>query len=87
MLKLPFWTMKDRMNAMHFLMNTLPRVSGEIALHVLDDNITRVLNIMRSRLLPAAAQVQKWLLIDPLMKPVMKLQSVRPAWRSPPRRF
>jgi hypothetical protein len=29
----PFGTIKARMGAMHFLMKTLPRVSGEMALH------------------------------------------------------
>jgi hypothetical protein len=35
-----------RMGAMHFLMNRLPRVAPEIALHVLAYNITRLLNII-----------------------------------------
>ena len=50
----PFGTIKARMGAMHFLMKTLPRVSGEMALHVLAYNLTRVMNIVGSRLLIAA---------------------------------
>ena len=50
----PFGTIKTRMGAMHFLMKTLPRVSGEMALHVLAYNLTRVMNIVASRLLIAA---------------------------------
>ena len=50
----PFATIKARMGAMHFLMKTLPRVSGEMALHVLAYNLTRVMNIVGSRLLIAA---------------------------------
>jgi hypothetical protein len=42
------------MGPMHFLMNTLPRVSGEMALHVLVYDLTRVINIVGSRLLVAA---------------------------------
>jgi len=36
------------MGATHFLMKTLPRVSTEMALHVLAYNLTRVMNIMAS---------------------------------------
>jgi hypothetical protein len=50
----PFGTMKARMGATHFLMKTLPRVASEMALHVLAYNLTRVMNIMGSRLLLAA---------------------------------
>ena len=50
----PFGTIKARMGAMPFLMKTLPRVSGEMALHVLAYNLTRVMNIVGSRLLIAA---------------------------------
>jgi hypothetical protein len=50
----PFATIKARMGAMHFLMKTLPCVSGEMALHVLAYNLTRVMNIVGSRLLIAA---------------------------------
>jgi Transposase DDE domain len=50
----PFGTIKARMGAMHFLMKTLPRVSGEMALHVLAYNLTRVMNIVGSRSLIAA---------------------------------
>jgi hypothetical protein len=35
-------------------MKTLPRVAGEMALHVLAYNLTRVMNIVGSRLLLAA---------------------------------
>src|SRR4029079_759249 len=42
----PFGTIKARMGATHFLMKTLPRVAGEMALHVLAYNLTRVMNIM-----------------------------------------
>jgi hypothetical protein len=49
-----FATTKARMGAVHFLMKTLPRVSGEMALHVLAYNLTRVINIVGSRLLIAA---------------------------------
>ena len=34
------------MGATHFLMKTLPRVAAEMALHVLADNLTSVMNIM-----------------------------------------
>jgi transposase len=50
----PFGTIKARMGAMHFLMKTLPRVSSEVALHALAYNLTRVMNIVGSRLLIAA---------------------------------
>jgi hypothetical protein len=50
----PFGTIKARMGATHFLMKTLPRVTGEMALHVLAYNLTRVMNIMGSRPLLAA---------------------------------
>ena len=50
----PFGTIKARMGAVHFMMKTLPRVAGEMALHVLAYNLTRVLNIVGSRLLIAA---------------------------------
>ena len=39
----PFGTIKARMGATHFLMKTLPRVTSEMALHVLAYNITRVI--------------------------------------------
>jgi hypothetical protein len=42
----PFGTIKARTGATHFLMKTLPRVAGEMALHVLACNLTRVINIM-----------------------------------------
>jgi nucleotide-binding universal stress UspA family protein len=42
----PFGTIKARMGATHFLMKTLPRVATEMALHVLADNLTRIMNIV-----------------------------------------
>ena len=42
----PFGTLKMRMGATHFLMKTLPKVAGEMALHVLAYNLTRVMNIV-----------------------------------------
>jgi hypothetical protein len=42
----PFGTIKARMGATHFLMKTLPRVTTEMALHVLAYNLTRVMNII-----------------------------------------
>jgi hypothetical protein len=50
----PFGTIKTRMGATHFLMKTLPRVAGEMALHVLAYNLTRVMNIMGVQPLLAA---------------------------------
>jgi len=50
----PFGTIKARMGATHFLMKTLPRVAGEMALHVLAYNLTRVMNIMGVQPLVAA---------------------------------
>ena len=50
----PFGTIKARMGATHFLMKTLPKVATEMALHVLDYNLTRVINIMGVRPLMAA---------------------------------
>ncbi len=50
----PFGTIKARMGATHFLMNTLPRVAAEMALHVLAYNLTRVMNIMGIQPLMAA---------------------------------
>ena len=50
----PFGTLKARMGATHFLMKTLPRVSTEMALHILAYNLTRVLNIMGIKPLLAA---------------------------------
>ena len=38
-----------RMGATHFLMKTLPRVTTEMALHVLAYNLTRVMNIIGVR--------------------------------------
>jgi hypothetical protein len=42
----PFGTIKVRMGAVHFLLKRLPKVRGEMALHVLAYNLTRVLNIL-----------------------------------------
>ena len=50
----PFGTIKLRMGATHFLMKTLPKVAGEMALHVLAYNLTRVLNILGIQPLMAA---------------------------------
>jgi Transposase DDE domain len=50
----PFGTIKARMGATHFLMKTLPRVSSEMALHVLAYNLTRVMNIIGVKPLVAA---------------------------------
>jgi hypothetical protein len=53
----PFGTIKARMGATHFLMKTLPRVAGEMALHVLACNLTRVMNIIGTKPLIAAIRV------------------------------
>jgi Transposase DDE domain len=50
----PFGTIKARMGATHFLMRTLRRVSGEMVLHVLAYNLTRVMNIIGVQPLTAA---------------------------------
>ena len=42
----PLSTIKLRMEATHFLLKRLPKVRGEMALHVLAYNLTRVLNIL-----------------------------------------
>ena len=42
----PFGTIKARMGADALSTKTLPRVASEMALHVLADNLTRVMNIM-----------------------------------------
>jgi transposase len=47
-------TIKMRMGATHFLMERLPKVAGEMALHVLAYNLTRVLNILGVQPLMAA---------------------------------
>ena len=44
------------MGAMRFLIKTLPRVSGEMALHVLAYNLTRVMNIVGIKPLLAAVR-------------------------------
>jgi transposase len=50
----PFGTIKMRMGATHFLLKRLPKVAGEMALHVLAYNLTRVLNILGIQPLLAA---------------------------------
>jgi transposase len=50
----PFGTIKARMGATHFLMKTLPKVAGEMALSVLAYNLTRVMNIVGIKPLIAA---------------------------------
>ena len=50
----PFGTIKARMGATQFLMKTLTPVRTEMALHVLADNLTRVINILGSAPLTAA---------------------------------
>jgi transposase len=50
----PFGTLKMRMGATHFLMKRLPKVSSEMALHVLAYNLTRVMNIMGAQPMMAA---------------------------------
>jgi len=42
----PFGTLKAWMGATHFLTKTLPRVSGEMSLHVLAYNMKRVINMI-----------------------------------------
>ena len=42
------------MGATHFLMKTLPRVAGDMALPVLANNLTRVMNIIGTKPLIAA---------------------------------
>jgi transposase len=50
----PFATLKMRMGATHFLMKRLPKVTTEMALHVLAYNLTRVMNIVGVQPLVAA---------------------------------
>ena len=50
----PFGTIKARMGATHFLMKTLAKVAGEMALSVLAYNLTRVMNIVGIKPLIAA---------------------------------
>ena len=50
----PFATLKMRMRATHLVMKRLPKVSIEIAVHVLAYNLTRVMNIMGMQPLMAA---------------------------------
>ena len=50
----PFGKLKMRMGATQFLMKTLPKVAGEMALHVLTYNLTRVMNIVGIKPLMAA---------------------------------
>ena len=56
----PFGTLKMRMGATHFLMKTLPKVAGEMALHVLAYNLTRVMNIVGTEALLAAIRARVW---------------------------
>ena len=64
----PFGTMKARMGATHFLTKTLPKVAAEMALSVLAYNLTRVMNIVGTKLLMAAIRSlrpnRSWLLTD-----------------------
>ena len=55
----PFGTLKMRMGATHFLMKTLPKVAGEMALHVLAYNLTRVMNIVGMKPLMAAIALRR----------------------------
>jgi hypothetical protein len=50
----PFGTLTSWMGATHFQMKTLPRVTTEMSLHVLADNLKRVINIMGAKPLMAA---------------------------------
>jgi transposase len=50
----PFGTLKMRMGATHFLMKRLPKVTTEMALHVLAYNMTRAMSIMGVRPLMTA---------------------------------
>ena len=52
--KHPFGTMNAAMGATHFLMKRMPNVATEMALHVLDYNLTRVKNIVGVKPLIAA---------------------------------
>jgi hypothetical protein len=54
MVEHPFGTIKARMRATHSLIKTLPRVAGEMALHVLAHNLTRVMNLIGIQPLLAA---------------------------------
>ena len=55
----PFGTLKMRMGATHFLMKRLPKVATELTLHVLVDNGTRVINILRAQpLMPLSEHSQ-----------------------------
>ena len=50
----PFGTIKARMGTTHFLTKKLPKVAAEMALSVLADNLTRVMNIVGTKPLMAA---------------------------------
>jgi hypothetical protein len=54
----PFGTIKLRMGATHFLMKRLPKVRGEMALHVLAYNLNRVQNILGIQPLMAALKAE-----------------------------
>ena len=69
------------MSATHFLMKTLPRVSGEMALHVLAYNLTRVMNIMGSKPLLAAVMDTA---ASSTERHQTRLQPDAPEKRSPP---
>jgi hypothetical protein len=50
----PLWTINLRMGAVHFLLKRLPKVRGEMTLHVLAYSFTRVSNIQGVQPLMAA---------------------------------
>lgn len=50
----PFGTIKSWMDATHFQMKTLPRVSTEMSLHVLSYNMRRAINLMGTKEIIAA---------------------------------
>lgn len=53
----PFGTLKMRMRATNFLIKRLPKVATEMALHVLADNLARVMNIIGIRPLMTAIRL------------------------------
>jgi hypothetical protein len=53
----PFGTLTMRMGATHFLMKRLPKIAGEMVLHVLAYNFMRVMNIIGIKPLIAAMSV------------------------------
>ena len=50
----PFGTMKARMGPIHFLTERFQKLTAEMVLSVLADNLTRVMNIARTKPLRAA---------------------------------